>query len=146
MQNTKCLFLFIVLFFANLFWSYVPTDVQANGDDNTSTFELSLKPKNPTKWAEWRPEYQKNVSFVATLKGTTLSNKDVAFGSVTFTFTLSSVSEWEGVCMNYDGETDTANSKDLYFRKIDNPNGTVKNTITVPGEVDESNNPLTSRT
>lgn len=51
--------------------------------------------------------------------------------------------------MNYNGDTDTGTSYDLYFRQKDNPSGsgftyTMTDTITVPGEVDESNNPLTT--
>ncbi len=122
----------------------------------TPTFTLDFEPANPTEWAtEWRPGYKTNASFVATLKGTTSSNQDVTFGSVTFTFTLSSVSRWKGVCMNYNGDPDTGTSYDLYFRKKDNPSGsgytytvekidTKTNAETVPGEVDENNNPLTT--
>ena len=113
--------------------------VQANGDENTPTFELNLEPTDPTTWEDWRPEYKTNTSFIATLKGTIASNRSVSFGSVTFTFHLGTPSQWEGVCMNYDGETDTSTSCDLFFRKDDNPGGSgqtykVTHPIVVPGE------------
>ena len=113
--------------------------VQANGDENTPTFELNLEPTDPTTWEDWRPEYKTNTSFVATLKGTIASNQSVSFGSVTFTFHLGAPSQWEGVCMNYDGETDIGTSYDLFFRKDDNPGGSgqtymVTHPIVVPGE------------
>ena len=117
---------------------------EANGDVNTPTFTLNLEPVQPTEWVRWRPKYKDNVSFIATLKGTTSSNKDVQFGSVTFTFHLGTPSQWYGVCMNYDGDPDTGTSYDLFIRKDDNPDGsgqthTVTHPISVPGE-----NPNTS--
>ena len=112
---------------------------EANGDANTPTFTLDLEPTHPTAWVGWRPEYKDNVSFIATLKGTTASNESVQFASATFTFHLGTPSQWEGVCMNYDEDTDTGTSYDLFIRRDDNPGGsgqtfTVTHPISVPGE------------
>ena len=57
--------------------------VWANGDANSPTFELDLEPVNPQEWLGWRPEYQTNVSFVATIKGKTSDNKAIEFDQVT---------------------------------------------------------------
>ena len=112
---------------------------EANRDVNTPTFELNLEPTHPTAWLGWRPEYKDNVSFIATLKGTTASNESVQFASATFTFHLGTPSQWEGVCMNYDGDTDIGTSYDLFICRDDNPGGsgqthTVTHPIVVPGE------------
>ena len=56
--------------------------VQANGDENTPTFELNLEPTDPTTWEDWRPEYKTNTSFVATLKGTIASICFIWFGDL----------------------------------------------------------------
>ncbi len=94
---------------------------EANGNANTPTFELTLDPTSREAWSDWRPKHETNTSFVVNLKGTTSSGDPISISSVTFTFRLTEVSQWEGVCMNYDGETDMSNSYDLFFREEDNP-------------------------
>ena len=61
---------------------------QAIEDANTPRFELNLEPLAPQAWMEWRPSYETNVSFRATLKGTTSQNQAIEFDQVTFTFDL----------------------------------------------------------
>ena len=137
-RNFIFLLILLTLVICSSYALYV-CSAEANRDVNTPTFELNLEPTHPTAWLGWRPEYKDNVSFIATLKGTTASNESVQFASATFTFHLGTPSQWEGVCMNYDGDTDTGTSYDLFIRRDDNPGGsgqthTVTHPIVVPGE------------
>ena len=81
-----------------------------------SSFTLTLAPKESTAWRTWRPVYNTEMTFVATLSGTDATQ---SLSDVTYTFTLSEVSSWPGHCMNMG--TQTASDKDLEFRKADQP-------------------------
>ena len=137
-KNIVISLILLIMVICSPYYLYV-CSAQANGDQNTPTFELNLEPTDPMTWEDWRPKYKTNTSFIATLKGTTASNESVQFASATFTFYLGTPSQWEGVCMNYDGDTDIGTSYDLFIRRDDNPGGsgqthTVTHPIVVPGE------------
>ena len=143
-RNFVILLILLTLVICSPFYLHVCL-AHANGDTNTPTFELDLEPVSPQAWLEWRPSYQTNVSFIATLKGTTSQNQAIEFDQVTMTFDLGTPSNWEGVCMNYDGEPDTEASPDLFFRNKDNKGGsgqtfTVSNLKNVPGETGKQEN------
>ncbi len=112
----------------------------ANGEEAPPTFKLVLEPAIPSTWPEWRPEYKKNALFVATIKGETATGQKITkFTNVQFTFKIVKPSQWKGVCMNFKGDTDVADSYDLFFRKKDNASGsgytyTITHPIEVPGE------------
>ena len=149
----KNIVILLILLIIVSFYSLLNRCAQANGEENTPTFELTIKPTNATTWLEWRPEYKSNAPFFISLKGTTPSGKSISFNQVTFICHLGKPSKWEGVCMNFDGvekgdedgdgvedeDIDTADSYDLFFRGDDNPSGSgqtfeVTDPKIVPGE------------
>ena len=93
MRNTKHFFLFIIILLLSiLFRSFVPAAGQApEQSENQQRSEpvLELEPVNDN-WAEWRPVWEINESFTATLD--TGSDATDALTSTTFIFTLEDTS------------------------------------------------------
>ena len=117
MRNTKRFFLFIILLLSILFRSFVPAAGQApEQSENQQRSEpvLELEPVNDN-WAEWRPVWEINESFTATLD--TGSDATDALTSTTFIFTLEDTSRYPGYCMNA-GDKDDRNF-DIIFREAD---------------------------
>lgn len=152
-RQTFILRILFVLFICSPIYFHVCL-ARANGDSNDPTFELELEPEDPQEWLGWRPKYQTNASFTASIKGKTADGVAITeFRNVEFTFDLGTPSKLKGVCMNFNGREegdedgdgtaneaiDTAASCDLFFRKKDNASGsgyafTVTDPIAVPGE------------
>ena len=81
-----------------------------------SGFTLTLAPADTAAWRTWRPVYNTEVTFVATLSG---NDATQSLSDVTYIFTLDEVSSWPGYCMNMGKQT--ASDKDLEFRETDQP-------------------------
>ena len=64
-------------------------------------FQIDLEPADPSSWQTWRPVNESNVSFTATVTGTT-----DRITAIAYTFTLSDLSNWQGTCMNKDDGSD----------------------------------------
>lgn len=106
--------LFILLLSLCLFVQEAQAAVQS--ERGGGSLSLTLLPETTTAWRTWRPVYNTEVTFVATLSG---NDATQSLSDVTYTFTLSEVSSWPGYCMNMG--TQTASDKDLEFRKADQP-------------------------
>ena len=121
MRNTRHFFIFIIILLLSiLFRSFVPAAGQApEQSENQQRSEpvLELEPVNDN-WAEWRPVWEINESFTATLD--TGSDATDALTSTTFIFTLEDTSRYPGYCMNA-GDKDDRNF-DIIFREADQSN------------------------
>ena len=119
MRHTKYLFVFLfsILFHGHVLAVEEAPQQPANPQADTHTFNIELEPADSTSWSAWRPEYKKNVSFVATIEGETATGQKITnFTDVRFTFKIVKPSQWKGVCMNFKGDTDVEESYDLFFR------------------------------
>ncbi len=88
----------------------------ANGDP-----VLDLNPVDVAGWSDWRPVWEDNESFKATLDLD--SDATDALTSTRYVFTLEETSRYPGYCMNAGNKNDT--SFDIIFRVADQPSSSI---------------------
>ena len=115
-EKPSNLFYALSLMLAVLGWCFPQVGAAAANTPTSSRLTLTLAPADTAAWRTWRPVYNTEVTFVATLSG---NDATQSLSNVTYTFTLDEVSSWPGYCMNMGKQT--ASDKDLEFRKADQP-------------------------